>query len=260
MGFLIQYVATYAPWIYAICGLVALYQIYKIWLVRAERRQAVFSLEREKATRDTYNIFAVAMILLISMGITYFVSTVLADAVEPLVSEALAPSPEIPFLPTPTNTPLPVTPTNTLVPTETSPPTEETPEPEEVVEVVPTPEPVESTPTPTAAPAVQAPSCPDPRSVLLRPGDNETVRGVINAIGTATHENFQYYKIEYAAGANASGGFSYLTGGQSPVSNNFLGSVDTTSLSNGTWTLRLVVVDMTGNFPPPCQVTINVQN
>jgi hypothetical protein len=31
-------------------------------------------------------------------------------------------------------------------------------------------------------------------------------------------------------------------------------------LGNGTWTLRLIVVDQTGNFPLPCQVTITVQN
>ena len=38
MSLIIQVLATYAPWIYAACGLVALYQIYRILLVRAERR------------------------------------------------------------------------------------------------------------------------------------------------------------------------------------------------------------------------------
>jgi hypothetical protein len=27
----------------------------------------------------------------------------------------------------------------------------------------------------------------------------------------------------------------------------------------GQYTLRLVVVDQTGNYPPPCQVVVNVQ-
>ncbi|MEO8207985.1 MAG: hypothetical protein ABI598_03030, partial [Chloroflexota bacterium] len=61
-----------------ICGLVALYQLYKIWAVRAERKQAVFSLEREKAINDTYGILAIALILLMTMGLTYFMSTTLA--------------------------------------------------------------------------------------------------------------------------------------------------------------------------------------
>ncbi len=119
-----------------------------------------------------------------------------------------------------------------------------------------------STPEPTATPApvVLAPSCADSRAALFRPGQNEVVRGVVNIIGRATHESFQYYKIEYAPGANASGGFVYLTGGNNPVENGVLASVDTTALGNGEWTLQLVVVDQTGNWPPPCQVTITIQN
>ena len=103
MSFIIQAVATYAPWIYAACGLVALYQLYQVVLVRSERRQALFLLEREKAIRDMYRIFYVALILLSVMGVTYFTSTTLVSAVEPLIEQALAPTPEIPNLPTPTN-------------------------------------------------------------------------------------------------------------------------------------------------------------
>ena len=257
MGIIIQYVATYAPWIYATCGLVALYHIYKIWLVRSERRQAVFSLEREKAIRDTYSIFAVAMILLLAMGLTYFVSTTLATAVEPLVREARAPTPPLPFVPTPTNTPLPATPTPTITPQpDAAALTAQVPV-EDVAPVGETTEP--PTPAPPA-PIVQAPACPDERSAFLRPGNNERVRGILNVIGTATHEQFQYYKVEFAPGADASDGFVYIAGGNGPVVNNVLASFDTSALGNGAWTLRLVVVDQTGNFPPPCRVTINVDN
>jgi hypothetical protein len=270
MGFVIQYVAIYAPWIYAICGLVALYQIYKIWLVRAERKQAVFSLEREKAVHDTYNIFAIAMILLLVMGLTYFTSTTLAQAVEPLVAEARSPSGPIQFVPTPTNTPLPATPAPTRTPMP-PPSLDEEDDPETLEEeIIPQVEfedaPIESEPEvepePVAppAPAVEAPVCPDSRSVILRPGNNETVSGVINMIGTATHENFQFFKVEFAPGAGASDGFGYLDGGNSPVISNFLVSVDTYSLGNGPWTLRLEVVDQTGNYIPRCQVTIFVNN
>jgi hypothetical protein len=107
---------------------------------------------------------------------------------------------------------------------------------------------------------VQAPVCPDSRALFLRPGNNETVGGVITVIGSANHDQFQYYKIEFAPGANASGGYVYAAGGNSPVSNNVLGNIDTSGLANGAWTLQLIVVDSTGNFPPPCRVTINVQN
>lgn len=274
MGIVIQYVANYAPWIYAICGLVALYQLYRIWLVRAERKQAVFSLEREKAAQDTYNIFAIALVTLVVMGFTYFVSNTLAQAVGPLVASAISPTPNLPVLFTPTSTPLPATPTPTWTPT---------PDPAAVAAAATataestaegdaaggeqagaiTTEVADETPptaTPTPAPAVQAPNCPDQRALLFRPGQNEVVSGLVNIVGTATHDSFQYYKVEYAPGANAGEGFSYIGGGNNPVVSNFLASIDTTALANGNWTLRLIVVDQTGNFPPPCQVTITVQN
>lgn len=253
MGILIQYVANYASWIYAACGLVALYQIYRIWSVRSERQQAIFSLEREKAIHDTYNIFAIALILLLTMGLTYFVSTTLATAVQPLVDEAMAPTPPLPFVPTPTNTPIPATAT----PTETAPPPTRVVEEIVVETATAVVEVVEEEP---AAPVVAAPVCPDDRSVFLRPGSNEQVSGILNVIGTATHEQFDFYKVESAPGANPSGGWVYIAGGNSPVVNNVLASFDTRALGNGPWTLRLIVVDNTGNYPVPCQVTINIQN
>lgn len=265
MGFLIHYLSIYAPWVYAICGLIALYHIYKLWQVRAERRQAIFSLEREKALKDLYHIFFVCMVLLSVMGLTYFSSTVLARAVDPIVAEALAPAPTpLNGLPTPSPTPLPATPTPLATPTPSE--TDEEDAPDEggetedvatdiepvVTEVVP--------PTDTPAPVVAAPACPDPRAVLTSPGNGAVVSGLVSVSGTATHEQFQYYKLEYAPGGGASEGFVYLAGGNSPVSGGVLGTFDSAALGNGTWTLRIVVVDLTGNFPPPCQVTITVQN
>jgi hypothetical protein len=253
MGFLIQIVSTYAPWIYALCGLIALLQVYRIWQVRSERRQAIFSLEREKAMRDLYNIFFIATILLAIMGGTYFLSNTLAIAVE--AQEGSQQSVELPIdlpqtLPTPSPTPQPpITSTPIEIPEATQ---TATPAPLEIVEQA-------LPPTPTPEP-LSAPICSDPRAALTSPGNGATVTGAFNIQGTAVHEQFQYYKIEYAPGANADGGFVYLAGGNAPVSGGFLASLDSTTLDNGSWTLRLVVVDQTGNFPDPCRVTISVQN
>ena len=131
----------------------------------------------------------------------------------------------------------------------------------DVATPIPTPAEVVQEVEPTPARVVaQAPACPDNRALLIRPGNNETVSGVIAVVGSATHDAFQYYKVEYAPGANADSNFGYLVGGNAPVVNGVLGNVDTNTLGNGAWTLRLIVVDQTGNFPPPCKVTINVQN
>jgi hypothetical protein len=130
-----------------------------------------------------------------------------------------------------------------------------------------TPLPPADTPTPEPSPTeeaaeVVAPSCPDPRAVITAPGTNQTVSGMVDVVGSATHENFQYYKLEYASGAGVSpdAGFAYLTDARVPVSNGVLASFDSTTLDNGDYTLKLTVVDNTGNFPPPCTVTIRIFN
>lgn len=259
---LIQNIADYAPWIYFACGVTALIQLYRTWLVRAERRQAVFSLEREKAVRDLGNIFSIALFLLLVMGITYFTSTTLAKALAESSAANTASSEEEGggqnFPPTPTytpsgetliGTPAAATPEALLQPTVVG--TEETPTPAAVT-------PTAIPPTATPAPIVQAPGCPDQRASILRPGMNETVSGSVSMVGTATHENFQYYKVEYApAGAS---NFSYLAGDDNPVVNGFLATINSNTLGNGAWTLQLTVVDQTGNWPAPCQVTIVVSN
>jgi transcriptional regulator with XRE-family HTH domain len=199
------------------------------------------------------------------------------ETVQPPVEEVIITGPVL--IPTPTPTLAPPTPTiaadTTLVepiatPTETPVPLP-TPTDETIVEAVPIVE--EAAPPeedaaillPTATPeaveaVIVASSCPDPRSVITSPGVTQAVTGVIGVTGSATHETFQYYKLEYAPGANAGGGYVYFDGGDSQVSNGLLGNLNTTLLPNGLYTVQLIVVDGTGNFPPPCSVTIDLQN
>lgn len=118
-----------------------------------------------------------------------------------------------------------------------------------------------SGPLPTTTPSRNlAVICPDPRSVLRSPINNAVLRGIINIEGTAVHERFRYYKLEYAPGTNVQSGFAYLTGGDKPVEDGMLAVWHTTTLPNGVYTLRLMTVERNGNYPPPCQVTIRIQN
>jgi hypothetical protein len=261
MGVLIQILATYAPYIYLVCGLVALYQLYRLTQVRADRRQALFSLERERAVRSLYSIFTIALFLVAIMGVTYFASSTLpkATAAEPVATEELPPEFSLQIVPT--NTPLPVTPSAT--PTETITPSP--PPPTVTATVDPaiaalTPLPPTATPTPAAAPPVAAAPVCDERSSITSPGNGATVSGVFSLIGTATHDAFNFYKVEFAPGANATSGFTYLADGRGPVFGGTLASVDTRGFGNGPWTFQLTVVDRTGNYPEPCRVTVNVQN
>jgi hypothetical protein len=271
MSLLIELVAEFSPYIYAVCGLIALFQLYRTWQVRAERRQAVFVYEREKAVRELYSIFFAAIILLIVMGVTYFVSTTLARAVAPILAEARQPVPEPPFASLPTNTPLPVTPTNTPPFTATVAAVSLNVQIQEAVTPTPNSAVVTATtsivltaatPIRAVAPPTQPPlagSCPDPQAQITSPINGQLVSDLITIQGAATHPSFQYYKIEYAPGANAQGGFSYLGGGNSQVIDGVLWSMDARSLSPGQWTLQLLVVDQTGNYLPPCKVTVIVQ-
>lgn len=256
MSILIEYVAIYAPWIYALCGIAALYQIFRLWNVRAERRQAVFSLERAKATQEIQSIFSIALLLLLAMGGTYFISTTLATAVEPTVSAVISITPVgSAVLPTPTNTPdaSAGTPTLSALPL----PTQAITLAATATPIPATPTAAPPTPTPAAPPVVSA-NCPDPGATITSPGNNAVLRGLSAVLGTASHAQFQYYKIEYAPVGTE--GWTYLGGGNSPVSNGGLLTFNSQTLPNGSWTLRLVVVDQTGNFPTPCQVTVQVQN
>jgi cytoskeletal protein RodZ len=178
--------------------------------------------------------------------------------------EASASDPPSGFTLIPTNTPLP-TPTAALPITPTNTP-EPTPLPTNTLEPLPTatPEPPPTNtpePTPTAAPpAVVAAVCADSRLAFANPGVGQVLSGVVSITGRAAHENPDYYKLEYATGANAEGGYVYFDGNKGQVDGGILGTLNTTALPNGEYTLQLTMVDLTGNFPPPCRVSIVIQN
>jgi len=172
-------------------------------------------------------------------------------------------TPTLTLTPTATNTPQP-TPTQTPVPaptataTATATPTEEPPEE--------APPPVQQEPAP---PAIVPVTCSDSRLAIFSPGISQTVSGVVPITGKATHEQFNFYKLEVASGANASQGFTWFDGSDrsgdggakgGPVESGTLGHFNSSGLANGAYTIRLTVVDTSSNYPTPCQVSINVQN
>ncbi len=260
MGFLVEAIANIAPYIYATCGLLALFQLYRTWQVRAERRQAVFSLERDKAIDDLYRIFLSALLMLVVMGFTYFASTTLREAMLAVESSSALSSPDdsstspntslSALIPTPTFTPEPPTPT---------------PFPTRIVVATPVPDnqeddtqPEQPDTAPNPLPVSPA-LCPDGRAVILSPGNGAVVSGQVPIVGTAQHDRFSFYKLEFAAsGANQN--FNYFDGAENPVIGGLLGNLNSTAMANGAYVIRVVVVDATGNYPQPCSVTVTVQN
>lgn len=250
MAVLVKIISDNAAWIYLVCLLAALYLLRTAILARRERQQAAFSLERETALNRTHTTLRWALLLLAFMGATYLVANYLSVAVEPIIAEADPTPTPVFLLDTPTPTPeatLPPTETPTITPT---PRPRATPRP--VEELVPTPLPV-----PTA-PAVVAPSCPDSRAIIIEPGVGQQVTGPIGLIGTARSDNFEYYKIEFKP-AGAPGDFSFYLRRDVPVTNGPLGTWNPAGLPPGEYQLRLVTVDITGNFGQ-CTVQITVGN
>jgi LysM repeat protein len=90
------------------------------------------------------------------------------------------------------------------------------------------------------------------------PRRGDALSGTVYVKGTADHVNFWYYKLEYRH--NGLDDWHYITGQHSTVHNGVLGTWNTTALPNGPYQLRLVVVDRTGNYPPPCEIPVHIKN
>lgn len=102
--------------------------------------------------------------------------------------------------------------------------------------------------------------CSGGNAAILAPVGGATVFGIVQIEGTASlGDEFQYYKLEVAPAGTE--GWSDLTGqaGQQVV-NGQLGVWDSAGVADGVYSLRLRVVDPTGNY---CETIVNsilVQN
>jgi hypothetical protein len=227
-------------------GLILLFYLRRAILARREGARSIFKLEQEQARARYGRSVAVAAIVLLIMVAVFALSNPLfpevAETPEPMATLTTGPLVE----PTLTHTPLPAT----ITPTATA------------TRVRPT-QPVRPTDTPavtvTETPVVRPPSCPNPNVRLVSPGVNQVVRGNFSIRGTANIPGFDYYKVEVGSGSNPQG---WTVVGQlhhNPVVGGVLATFNSGAYAPGTYTLRLVVVDETGNYPDPCRVTISVQ-
>jgi hypothetical protein len=177
-----------------------------------------------------------------------------------VLSNPILPGSDTPAAPTVTETTGPLV-ASTLTPTPLPPTITPTPT---ATKELPT-RPVRPTDTPdvvaTETPVVRPPNCPDPNVRITSPGVNQVVTGNYSLRGTANIPSFQYYKIEVGPGSSPRD-HEWTVVGQlhyNPVVGGVLGTFNSGDYPPGTYTLRLVVVDQTGNYPSPCDVTVSVQ-
>ena len=103
-------------------------------------------------------------------------------------------------------------------------------------------------------------NCTDPRSVIYTPEAGDTISGTLEVYGNATHEMFRYYKLEYTSVDTEGDEYAFIIDSKNAVRDGLLAVLDTNTLINGDYILRLTVVDATGNFPPQCSVPITIAN
>jgi len=244
----LEFLTDYQWWIYGVLGLILLFYLRRALLARREGARSIFKLEQEQArTRYTRSVVTSALVLVI-MAAVFFVSNPVAPVLDPTPepTPTLTTGPLAEATLTATPPPATMTPTATATRPRPTPPTRPTDTPAVAV---------------TNTPVVRPPACPNPNVRITSPGANQVIQGNFAVRGTANHANFQYYKIEVGPGANP-GDQQWTVVGQlhnSPVNGGVLATFNSAAYPPGTYTLRLVVVDQTGNFPEPCRVTINVQ-
>jgi LysM repeat protein len=93
---------------------------------------------------------------------------------------------------------------------------------------------------------------------LAWPRDGSTLSGIVQVRGTADLATFGYYKIEYRK--DGLDEWHYITSADKPVHNGALGAWDTRTVSDARYVFRLVIVDHSGNYPPPCEIMVHVRN
>jgi hypothetical protein len=101
-----------------------------------------------------------------------------------------------------------------------------------------------------------------PQAELTSPLANTQIRGRVQVKGSANHPSFDFYKVEFGPGENPSDDKMSIIGTihKEQITNNLLETWDTTAIPDGTYTLRLRVVDKTGNYKEVWARRLSVAN
>lgn len=102
--------------------------------------------------------------------------------------------------------------------------------------------------------------CSGGNAAIITPQSGATVTGIVQIEGTASlGGDFQYYKLEVApVGTEAWG--NLVGEAREQVVNAQLGVWDSAGVADGAYTIRLRVVDPTGNYCEATVTNVNVQN
>ena len=98
-------------------------------------------------------------------------------------------------------------------------------------------------------------------ALITSPQNNAIVRGVVTIQGSATHPQFQFYKVEVAREPVSDENFAIIGAiREEQVVDGQLELWDTTQVPDGSYTLRLRVVRLDGNYSEYSTVQVVVAN
>lgn len=222
MGETLRFFKENEVFIYLILGLFAAWQIRNFILAWRELRNAAFGLERESA-QSRLNWVTTMLILVFMLGIGEFV---LVSFVVPTLPGA---------------SPLPTATLDLLA------------SPTAILEG----EPPASDSTPVAIIETPMSGCIPGTIDILSPQNGDTIRDIVEIIGSADIPNFGFYKFEMAAINDTS--WLTIQAGDTITQEGRLGYWDTTRLSPGEYGLRLVLTDNQGQSTQPCTIQVRVE-
>ncbi len=101
-------------------------------------------------------------------------------------------------------------------------------------------------------------NCDNPTATISDPRAGAVLRGTVGIYGTATHPNFQFYRLQIS-GSEQPQDFATLGVYRQQVVEGQLGTLNTAAFAPGDYWLRLTVVDNTANYPPECTVRVRIE-
>lgn len=251
--------------IYFIATIGILVNIGRLWLSQRQLRRSMFNVEREHGQR--MRVSGLLGILLFGgmFGLVTYINAEVAPTLPPELLRQPTPIPNV--FSTPFSSPTPLSQnddavvrprvTPNLAATATLPGFE-----------IATPDgtPVPTNTRPPAVPATGEVFIPEgggctPGANISFPRQNMTVFNTVVFSGSATDNSFGAFELEMR-GPGTGNEWVNVLGGRSfvPVSNDVLGSVDLSVLQNGSYNVRLTIVDAAGGLTSRCTITIVVNN
>ena len=225
MGFVYRSLDTYEPLIYISLAILGLFVFRRMWASWSEWRDSVYTLEREFALWRLGRVTALGFLVLGLFFVEFYIATFIAPTLS--ASDLLT---------TPTLDLLAATQAS-LVPVDST-----------QAALAPVTQPVQNGMS----------GCVTDKIMITSPKSGEEVSKVINLIGTADVPNFGFYKYEIAPIGTQN--WATVSAEREPKKDEQLGTLNTLSLSNGDYFLRLVITDNVGNSLEPCVIAVRVLN